>query len=672
MTKPHKGNRLQFETSPYLLQHAMNPVDWHAWGEEALAKARKEKKPIFLSIGYSACHWCHVMERESFEDQETANLLNAHFINIKVDREERPDLDHIYMTAVQAMTQHGGWPMSVFLTPDLEPFYGGTYFPPDDRLGLPSFKKVIAGVAGAWTSKKDEVLKSAQSLSAALQEIAAPPSPGELALEFLNGAVNISARNFDSENGGFGTAPKFFHTMDLKTCLRHWKRTGAQNALDMVTLTLDRIARGGIYDQLGGGFHRYSTDAVWLVPHFEKMLYDNALLAEVYLEAYQVTKKEDYIQVAREILEYVLREMTSEEGGFFSTQDADSEGVEGKYYVWSEQEIRGLLDKEAADLFCRVYDVTTNGNWESTNILRRKSSWDTLAREFREERQWIEDALSPARRKLLAERSLRVAPFRDEKILVSWNGLMIQAFALGYQVVGDERYLQAAQTAARFLWGRMGGATALRHTYKNGQARIPAFLDDYSSFALSVATLYEADFHLDWKEYGNKLVEQMIERFWDEASSTFYFTPKAHEKLITRPRETNDGATPSASGMAVTAVVRWGQILGKPEWLALGEKALRSASQQMQTMPSASGQFLIALDRLKNAPQELVFAPGQSAEDNETVLNELRAHFHPTACLLPAGPSQPAREGKPTLYVCENFTCSKPLIGAEAIQKYLS
>jgi len=671
MSQTSKPNRLQYETSPYLKQHSLNPVDWYPWGDEALNKARKEKKPIFLSIGYSACHWCHVMERESFEDAETAALLNQHFVSIKVDREERPDLDHIYMMAVQALTQHGGWPMTVFLTPELEPFYGGTYFPPDDRMGMPAFKKVILGVANAWTQKKDDVLKSAQQIVQALQEISEPPPPGTLTMDLIQAAVGTYARNFDSNNGGFGTAPKFFHTMDLKVCLRFWKRSGAENALEMLTFTLDQIARGGIYDQLGGGFHRYSTDAQWLAPHFEKMLYDNALLAELYLEAYQVTKKVDYAQVAREVLDYVLREMTSPEGSFYSTQDADSEGVEGKFYVWDAKEIKQLLDAEAAEQFCKVYDVTPSGNWEGHTILRRKWDWERLAKEQKMDRQWLEDTLAPAKRKLLAERNHRPAPFRDEKVIVSWNGLMIQSFAMGYQVLGDDRYLLAAQSAARFLWANMGGASALRHTYKDGHARIPAFLDDYASYAMGLACLFEADFQTDWRDHATKLVEEMIERFWDAPSGTFYFTPKQHEKLIHRPRETHDGATPSASALAVTAVIRWGQILGRPEWMELGEKGLRSAAQQMQKNPSGSGQFLCALDRLYNAPRELVLALGKSEEENESVLQALRSHFHPSACLHPAGPSQPAKDGRATLYVCENFTCSKPLVGSEAILEFL-
>ncbi len=667
MSPNAKPNRLQNETSPYLLQHSLNPVDWYPWGEEALNKAKKEKRPIFLSIGYSACHWCHVMEKESFEDLETAKIMNQHFINIKVDREERPDLDHIYMTAVQAMTQHGGWPMSVFLTPELEPFYGGTYFPPDDRQGTPSFKKILAGVASAWSQRPEEVTKSAQQLCQALKEISHPPSAQEISVELVGNSIQQMARNFDSDHGGFGSAPKFFHAMEMKLCLRHWKRTGAQNALAIVTLSLDKIARGGIYDQLGGGFHRYSTDAEWLAPHFEKMLYDNALMAEVYLEAYQATQKVDYAQVARDILEYVLREMTSPEGGFYSTQDADSEGEEGKYYVWSEEEIRKSLDKESADQFCEFYDVSAKGNWEGKSILRRKRDWDMLAKEHGTDRQWLEDSISSTKRKLMAERALRVAPFRDEKVLVSWNGLMIQSLALGYAVLNDERYLRAAQTAAQFILGRMGGATALRHTYKDGQARVPAFLDDYSALALGLATLFEADFNRNWEEQGKKLVEQMLEKFWDKATHTFYFTPNAHEKLIHRPRETHDGATPSASAMAVTALVRWGQLLRKTEWLTIAEDALKAASQQMQKLPSASGQFLCALDRLKNSPKELVLALGKSEEENEQALRTLRAHYHPSDCLRPAGSDQPSKGGVPTLYICENFTCTAPCVGLDAM-----
>ena len=464
MSESHQfTNRLAHETSPYLLQHAHNPVDWYAWGREALERARREEKPIFLSIGYSACHWCHVMEHESFEDADTAAVMNEHFVNIKVDREERPDLDHIYMAAVQIMTQHGGWPMSVFLTPDLEPFYGGTYFPPEPRQGMPSFKQILAGVADAWQNRRGELSRSAGQMAGALQQMNQLAGGGERpSLELIDQAVRALERDYDPGYGGFGSAPKFPHPMDIKLLLRHWKRTGAEQSLEMVNRTLDHMARGGIYDHLGGGFHRYSTDERWLVPHFEKMLYDNALITQVCVEAYQATQNPEFSRVARETLDYVLREMTSPEGGFYSTQDADSEGVEGKFFVWPLAEIEQVLGHGAADLFAYVYDVTGEGNWDESNILNRPKTMDQCAKLLQVDRPKMEQSLAESRAKLFDVRSRRVAPSRDDKVLVSWNGLMIDAMARGFQVLGDERYLDAARRAAEFILTKMWRVTGQR------------------------------------------------------------------------------------------------------------------------------------------------------------------------------------------------------------------
>lgn len=688
-----KGNRLGQETSPYLLQHAQNPVDWYPWGSEALTRARREAKPIFLSIGYSACHWCHVMERESFEDEETAKIMNAHFINIKVDREERQDLDHIYMTAVQAMTQRGGWPMSVFLTPDLEPFYGGTYFPPDDRMGMPSFKKVLLGVSNAWTTKREDVVNSAKQLTSALVEINENKTKGQsqpaVSLKLIADAAHAIAGNFDKIHGGFGNAPKFFHTMDLKVLLREWKRSGEATTLGMVTLTLDQIARGGVYDHLGGGFHRYSTDEKWLAPHFEKMLYDNALLAEVYLETYQATKQVDFAHVARQILDYVLREMTSEEGGFFSTQDADTEGVEGKFYVWSHAEIEQLLGKDLAGQFTRVYNVLPEGNWEGHNILHLQKSLDELAADLGTDRQWLEESLAVARRKLFAARAERVAPFRDEKVLVSWNGLMIHAMAMGYQVLGDERYLAAAQAAAIFVLEKMGagldGKGPMQHAHKDGRSRFTAYLDDYASLCHALVTLYESDFDSRWVTAADGLASTMIARFWDDKAHGFYFTAVDHEKLISRPKDIHDGATPSGTSMAVSALVRMGKLTQRAEYLKKAELTLQASSEMMRTIPTATGQLLVALDMLMDHPQEIVVAPGESAEEVESVLRILRNHFLPNRVLLlakrgvdsskllqPLLTEKVPVKGQTTVYICENFSCQSPLVGTENIEKTLA
>lgn len=690
--KNARPNRLAREASPYLQQHSRNPVDWYPWGEEALARAKRENKPIFLSVGYSACHWCHVMEEESFEDEETAKLMNASFVNIKVDREERPDIDHIYMNAVQVMTQHGGWPMSVFLTPDREPFYGGTYFPKEDRMGMPSFKKILTGVANAWSTRREEVTKSAQQLTAALDEMSRPPATSgapRVSLELVDHAVQHVARNFDTSYGGFGSAPKFFHTMNLRLLLRQAKRAGNPAALQMVKITLDHLTRGGIYDQLGGGFHRYSTDQQWLVPHFEKMLYDNALLSELYLETYQATRDVDLAQTARETLDYVLREMTSPEGGFYSTQDADSEGVEGKFYVWTRAEIFALLDKEGAEQFCKVYDVTERGNWEGHTILNRPRALAEEAQALGLEKSWLEDSLSASRRKLYAARAKRVAPFRDEKILTSWNGMMIESFAKGYQVLGDERYLAAARAAADFLlekvWLEEKGEKRLRHVYKDGMARTAAFIDDYACLVNGLVSLYESDFDVKWIRAAKALTETMITQFWDATDAGFFLTAQDHEKLITRPKDLHDGATPSGSAMAVQALIRLGQLTGNVGLLDRAEKALQAAAVTLHHIPTGTGQSALDLEWLLSEPREVVLIGGESAEDAESALRLIRETFSPNqvvACAMAPEVAALAKEiplfadrkavgGEVTLYVCRRFTCQAPVHGLAAIEQAL-
>lgn len=689
MPSMRKPNRLKDETSPYLQQHATNPVDWYPWGNEALGKARREQKPIFLSIGYSACHWCHVMEHESFEDEETAKLMNERFVNIKVDREERPDLDHIYMTAVQAMTQHGGWPMSVFLTPDLEPFYGGTYFPPSDRMGMPSFRRVLMSVANAWASKRAEVLKSAKQLTEALKSIdaqnATPNHDETLSFEALDRAAQVAMGNLDPYYGGFGSQPKFFHTTDLRMLLREWSRKKDPKALAAVTLTLDHIARGGIFDHLGGGFHRYSTDAKWLVPHFEKMLYDNALLAETYLEAFTITKKTQYASTAREILDYVLRQMTSPEGGFYSTEDADSEGVEGKFYVWTQDEIYQHLEKESAEQFCRVFNISADGNWEGNNILHLQQSIEDIAKSYGLDVSWLEDSLQSSKRKLFAIRNQRIKPGRDEKILVSWNAMMIRSMALAYQILDDERYLHAAQNAATFIIEKMGayedGSGPLQHAYKDGRARFPAYLDDFAGFALSLATLYESDFNEKWLDTAQGLTEQLLTRFWDPSEKTFFYTAKDHEKLIHRPREVHDGATPSGTAIAITALAHLGHLTLNETWIQTAHQALTTHAQFIRSIPGAAGQMLIAFSSLRDSAQEIVICFGKSEEENEAALKLIRSEFLPNRVVVLANPNAkrtrslsrgkyPIQE-RVTVFFCENFTCLAPIVGLEPLERHL-
>jgi len=685
-------NRLSSETSPYLLQHAGNPVDWYPWGPEATERAVKEGKPVFLSVGYSACHWCHVMERESFEDEKTAKLLNDSFVCVKVDREERPDIDHLYMTAVQLMTHSGGWPMSVFLTPALQPFYAGTYFPPEDRHGLPAFPKVIQAIASAWKSRREELEKSGAEIVKAVVQIQelVRPSKGAPTLGLCDDAIRQLSEAFDPKNGGFGGAPKFFHTTDLRICLRHWWRTGDAASLAMVTTTLDRLCDGGIYDHLGGGFHRYSTDERWLVPHFEKMLYDNALLAEVLLEAYQAVRRPRYAQAARETLDYLLREMTSPTGGFFATQDADTEGVEGKFYVWTSQEIRSVLEGDLADQFCAAYGVTSRGNWEGKAILHRQRPLAETAVKLGIEPEWLEDALGLARRKLLAARSRRPAPARDEKILVAWNGLAISAMARGYSVLGEPRYLAAASAAARFILEMMtragrGNVRSLLHAYKDGRGRFNACLDDYGALLGGLASLYEADGDGTWLRHASQLADVMIDQFWDESKGVLFYTARDHEALVARMRENSDGATPSATGLAVTAVIRIARLCGREDWLAWVERVCTSLEPQMRHAPRASGQLLLTLELLQGKAKELVLVAGSSAEDLDAARHALAESFIPNKVVaviardadraaveatVPLFRQRPF-EDEIVLYACESFACSKPVKGRDAVVKYI-
>ncbi|MBY0371762.1 thioredoxin domain-containing protein [bacterium] len=687
-----KANRLSQESSPYLKQHAHNPVDWYPWGSEALDRARRDGKPIFLSIGYSACHWCHVMERESFEDASTAEILNREFISIKVDREERPDLDHIYMGAVQAITGHGGWPMSVFLTPDQKPFYGGTYFPPEDRHGMPSFKKILLGVAQAWKNRREEVLQNSQQLVQALGEMhTLPPLNGGDTLSFdtLDNAASAIARSFDSAFGGLGSSPKFFHTMAFRFALRQWKRTGDALALKMVTYTLDHISRGGIRDQLAGGFHRYSTDAQWLVPHFEKMLYDNALLTELFLEAYQATGEKEFASTARSTLDYLLSDLVSDEGLFYSTEDADSEGVEGKFYVWTLAEVQSVLGEELGNLFAQIYDVSAAGNWEHTNILQQKESLDAIAASAGQDKAWIEDQLATARRKLLQRRAERVRPGRDEKVLLSWNGLALTALAKGYQVLDEERYLAAARRTAEALWQHFqsphplpSGKLRLLHSYMAGATRFNGCLDDYAFYLQGLLDLYACDFDGRWIKKACEVATSLIEQFWSASEQVFYYTGQDHEALVTRPREYQDGATPAGQSIATTALLRLARLTENAEWEDTARAALQTAAPLLKQIPTGMAQMLTALQSALEPSEEAVLVAGSDAEEYASALQTLRTSFAPGRIVLgidgKAAPEvaaladgKTALEGKATLYLCENRTCAAPVIGGEAIEKAL-
>ena len=683
---PKHTNRLIDETSPYLLQHAHNPVDWYPWGEEALVQAKQQDKPILLSIGYAACHWCHVMEHESFENEQIAAVMNEHFINIKVDREERPDLDEIYMNAVQMLTGQGGWPMTMFLTPDLKPFYGGTYFPPDNRYGRPGFPRVLLGVAEAYRERRDAVGEQADQIIANLNQLSAMEGRGrQLTTDMLDQAYQDYLSQFDHHDGGFGSAPKFPPSMGLSLLLRHWHRTGNANALNMVEVTLEKMARGGMYDQLGGGFHRYSVDERWLVPHFEKMLYDNALLSVAYLEAYQATGNAFYRQIAAETLDYVLTEMyDAEKGGFYSTQDADSEGVEGKFFVWQLDEVEQLLGEEKAKIFCEYYDITELGNFEHKNILHVQTPADLFARKLSIDLGELEDILAEGRRRLFEVREGRIKPGLDDKILTSWNGLMIRSMAMGYQVLGDERYREAAEKSARFILSELSQDNGLLfRTHRDGKSHLNAYLEDYSYFVSGLINLYEATFAVQWLKEAERLNQIMIEQFWDDANGSFFFTSKNHETLIVRSKTGYDGATPSGVSMAVHSLLRLDKLLNRPDFRQKVETTLDVYYQQIERSPSGSAQMLCELDFLLSTPKEIAIASQRESDDTHATLTAIHSRFIPNKVLALASDGEdvgdfiPLLEGKTqleskaTIYVCENYTCQAPTTDVEELTQLL-
>ncbi|NOY40770.1 MAG: thioredoxin domain-containing protein [Planctomycetes bacterium] len=678
-------NHLASETSPYLLQHKNNPVDWYPWGAEALERAKKEQKPIFLSIGYSACHWCHVMEHESFENEEIAKSLNEKFICIKVDREERPDLDQLYMNAVQRLTGRGGWPMSVFLTPDQKPFYAGTYWPPHAQRGMPGFDQVIASVSKAWEENRKEVVTMSDRLTADLAKLDQSEAAGEIDEELIVAAVVHFRKTFDRTHGGFGGAPKFPSPMILQLLLRHWHRKREQSSLDMVRITLDRMAAGGIYDHLGGGFARYSVDARWLVPHFEKMLYDNAQLVATYLEAFQATGHEDYARVVRETLDYTLRDMTDTAGGFYSTEDADSEGVEGKFYTWKPADLREVLGEEAAETFARVYDVTDAGNFEHTNILNLPKTLKQQAKLLGIELEELKKQLAESQAKLFAAREQRIHPHKDDKVLVAWNGLMIDAMARAGAVLAEPRYVEAAAKAADFLLEELRKTDGrLLHTWRHGQAKIDAYLDDYTYLANGLVSLYESTFEGRYLDEAVALVEVVLDKFSDNDGNGFYYTADDQEALIVRGKDFLDNAVPSGNAMAAMALVRLGKMTGRQNYLDAARSAMLAAADLMRRAPSATAQMLIAVDLRLGPTYEMVLAGDLADETSRTAVAELHRRYLPNKVLVFAaanqqGAAKPSEAladlllGKsmlkdaPTLYVCEGFTCQAPAQGLEEI-----
>ena len=683
-TQPREPNRLIRETSPYLLQHAHNPVDWYPWGEEALHRAREEDKPILLSIGYSACHWCHVMEKESFENEAIARIMNERFINIKVDREERPDLDELYMNAVQVMTGSGGWPMTLFLTPDLVPFHGGTYFPPEDRRGIPGFPKIMVTVSDYYKNHREDVGKLESQVRQTLhQMLEMVPSREKVDPAALAKAYEELRGQFDPTYGGFGKAPKFPGSMALSFLLRYWKKTGEKEALEMVEKSLDRMAKGGMYDHLGGGFHRYSVDERWLIPHFEKMLYDNALLTRTYSEAYQATRKAVYRRVTEEILSYVLREMKDPAGGFYSTQDADSEGEEGKFYAWTREEIKEALGGESSAPFCAYYGVTSQGNFEGkSSVLNVVYSPEKICELYGITAEDLERLLEEGRRKLFAARQKRTNPGRDEKILTSWNGLMISGLTDGFKITGDETFLKAAKEAAQFILREMKQKGRLMRVYKKGRSHTRGYAEDYAFFIQALIDLYETTLEVSWLAEADDLNRAMVDQFWDGKSGGFFYTGRENERLIAQSKNPYDNAVPSPNSIAVLNLIRLGTLTGDESLKEKAEQTLQLFSGFFSTHPSGFSQMLSGLSFFLE-PEEIGILGQRGDPRTQAMVKEIHLAYLPNRIVSFRDPKKgrerdwfPFLHGKPsveipTVYVCRGFTCLPPATNEEALKKIL-
>ena len=681
-------NRLLQEKSPYLLQHAHNPVDWYPWSAEALDRARTEDKPILLSIGYSACHWCHVMERESFEDEAIATLMNDWFVNIKVDREERPDLDGIYMRAVQALTGRGGWPLTVFLTPEAKAFYGGTYFPPEPKHGMPSFRQVLEAVRNAYRSRRAEVEMGSEQLLEAISPearsrrrhaaagpgAAGAPVAGELSPRTLVHAFRFLRDRFDRTHGGFHPAPKFPQPTTLEFLLRYYHRSGEPEALDMVLRTLRGMARGGIRDHLGGGFHRYSVDARWRVPHFEKMLYDNALLARIYLHAYQISGEEELRETVTSTLDYILEDLADPLGGFYSARDADSEGEEGLFYLWKPLEVDAVLGKEAGAVFRRIYGVSERGNFEGRNILTLPGSPSSVAESEGVTLQELEEEMARSREALKEYRGRREAPFRDEKVLTGWNSFVLRALAEAGVVLGREDYLQAARKNAGFLLGSLRSGPRLLRSWKEEPGKTAGFLEDYAGLGNALLTLHEATLEPRWLDEARKLADLTVDLFWEGEARTFYDTPRDGDKLIVRPRDVMDNATPSGNSLAVELLMRAGRVFGVDRYLELAEQALGEEEGEMGRLPSAFGRLLSLLTSHLSIPLEVVLLGSPEAPGMKAMLLETHRPYVPNKVVLGGEPSslpplpllegRTMREGQATAYICRDYTCGRPIVDA--------
>ncbi len=678
-------NRLVAETSPYLRQHAHNPVDWHAWGPEALERALREDLPILLSIGYSSCHWCHVMERESFEDPAVAELMNRLFVSVKVDREERPDLDQVYMKAVQAMTGQGGWPLTVFLTPSGAPFYGGTYFPPAPRHGMPSFRQVLEAAAGAFRDRRADVERGAGEIVAVLRragegEPSGPASDAGTAV--LDQAARAMAQQYDPAHGGFGRAPKFPQPMTLETLLRQHARTGDAEPLRMAVTTLRRMAAGGIRDHLAGGFHRYSVDERWLVPHFEKMLYDNALLANVYLDAYRASGEADLREVAEETLDFLLNDMRSPDGVFYSARDADSEGEEGKYYVWAAGEVEAALGAEASGVFSRAYGVTAGGNFEGSNILWLPHEREALARSEGMRPDELRAKLTDARGALLEVRARREAPFRDEKVLAGWNGLALRALAEAGGALARADYVEAATAGAGFLLRALRKNGALMHTFKDGEAKIPAFLEDHAALGNALLSLHEATLDPRWLDEARWCCRQTLERFWDEGAGLFHDTADGGESLFLRPRDPMDNATPSGNSLAAELLARAGHLFGEASYGLVARQVVERDLDAMGRYPTAFGRLLAVVDRLDAPPIEVAVIGRRGDASTRALVAAALAPFHRNRTVagrepherVPGVPVLEERglvDGKATAYLCRGYACQAPVTDAGALAEQI-
>jgi hypothetical protein len=681
-------NRLHREKSPYLLQHANNPVDWYPWGQDALARARNEDKPIFLSIGYSTCHWCHVMEHESFEDAEVARLLNEHVVSIKVDREERPDVDDIYMKVCQMLTGRGGWPLSIFMTPDCRPFFAGTYFPREGRMGMSGFKDIVQAVARLWSQDRDRLLQACDQILGAMREPEPRYGAAELGPDALAKGYGQLRQMFDAQWGGFGNAPKFPTPHHLTFLLRWHLRHPESEALEMVEKTLAGLRDGGVFDQVGLGFHRYSVDERWLVPHFEKMLYDQAMLAMAYTEAFQVTGNQSHADATRDIFEYVMRDMQGSHGGFFSAEDADSEGEEGLFYVWTPDQVKAVLGEERADLFCGFYDITAAGNFEHfRSIPHRPKSIEVFARMRGVEADKLRGILEACGRELYTEREKRVHPFKDDKVLTSWNGLMIAALARGFQAVGEPSWLESAIRAADFVMETLiDDSGRLRRRYRDGEVAHLGCLDDYAFFVWGLMELYEASLDVRFLEKALSLNGDMLRLFWDEAGGACFFTGSDGEPLIVRDKPIHDGAIPSGNSVAALNLLRLGRMTGDSRLEELGEQILRTFSGSVAEVPSAYTQFLNALDFALGPGQEVVLVGDAEATEFRRMLEAVHGTFAPRRVvvgrpdgqgshriveLCPYLKSLAPAEGRARVYLCENHACQRPIEDIESLLRIL-